>query len=372
MTRHTPSGNEKLKQARETRGLTQSELAVAVQLTRQSISAIESGRATPSVDVALRIAKALSRSVEELFGQDVGEPSVVAEMASSAASGRLLLAHLFGRWVAHGLRGQDVCTSADALGTIERRQRRARVDLVREPSEAHANVLFMGCAAGLGVLADRLNATREIGRFVWIPSSSTAALEALARNHTHLAGVHLVDTKTGDENVPDVRRVVPGARITLITLGRWEMGLVRTPARTSRVRSQEDLSRRGLRIAMREKGSGARRLLERELRGAGVPVAQALTHAVPARGHLEVSQLVALGVADTGITTRDAALAFDLDFVPLLEERYDLAFRSETESDARIQRMLNGMTSVGFRRELSCLGYDVRSCGDRAAEVSAA
>jgi hypothetical protein len=34
--------------------------------------------------------------------------------------------------------------------------------------------------------------------------------------------------------------------------------------------------------------------------------------------------------------------------------------------------MLEAMTSAGFRRELSFLGYDARSCGDRVAEVFAA
>ena len=36
-------------------------------------------------------------------------------------------------------------------------------------------------------------------------------------------------------------------------------------------------------------------------------------------GHLDVAQAVALGAADVGIATRDAALAYGLDFVPLRE-----------------------------------------------------
>jgi molybdate-binding protein len=58
-------------------------------------------------------------------------------------------------------------------------------------------------------------------------------------------------------------------------------------------------------------------------------------------GHLEVAQAVAIGAADTGIATRDAAISFGLPFVPLSEERYDLALRAEDEDDPRMQRLLD-------------------------------
>jgi len=64
-------GKQKLKNSvkeiREAAGLTQEELAAAVNLSRQSIIAIEKGRFTPSVLSALTIAEVLNVSVEELF-----------------------------------------------------------------------------------------------------------------------------------------------------------------------------------------------------------------------------------------------------------------------------------------------------------------
>jgi DNA-binding XRE family transcriptional regulator len=48
-------------------GLTQQELACLVGVTRQSIIAVERGRCRPGVDLALRIARALSCQVEDLF-----------------------------------------------------------------------------------------------------------------------------------------------------------------------------------------------------------------------------------------------------------------------------------------------------------------
>ena len=48
-------------------GLTQEELAEKVGVTRQTIIAIEKGNYTPSVLLALKIARLFKRSVEEVF-----------------------------------------------------------------------------------------------------------------------------------------------------------------------------------------------------------------------------------------------------------------------------------------------------------------
>ncbi|MBC7294179.1 MAG: helix-turn-helix transcriptional regulator [Thermoleophilia bacterium] len=57
-----------LVEARKSLGLTQADLARRVGLTRAAYSNIECGTKNPSLETALRIAAALGRSVEELFG----------------------------------------------------------------------------------------------------------------------------------------------------------------------------------------------------------------------------------------------------------------------------------------------------------------
>ncbi|QGP92210.1 helix-turn-helix protein [Neomoorella glycerini] len=59
-----------LRRVRLQAGLTQSELARRVGLTRASYTNIEKGRKNPSVGTALRIARALNRPVEELFADE--------------------------------------------------------------------------------------------------------------------------------------------------------------------------------------------------------------------------------------------------------------------------------------------------------------
>lgn len=57
----------KVQKYRKRKKITQEELGKAVGVTRQTIIAIEKGNYTPSVTLALKIAKFFGKSVEELF-----------------------------------------------------------------------------------------------------------------------------------------------------------------------------------------------------------------------------------------------------------------------------------------------------------------
>jgi molybdate-binding protein len=263
--------------------------------------------------------------------------------------------------------------SADGIASSSRSEA-SSIELLRAESACRETVVVMGCALALGLLCDRLNAERGGGRFSWFSTSSGEALRALAEGRSHLAGVHLIDERSGEANVPDVRRQTRGQSVVLVTLGNWEAGLVVARGNPHGIRSGEQLGRRGLRLVVREPGSGARRRLDLELgraSGARNPEGKLPSHTLSASSHLEVAHAVALGAADVGLATRDAALAFGLDFVPLAEERYDLALPREALSDARVARLFDALTSTAFRHELAALGYDTRTAGTRVAEVRA-
>ena len=59
--------------ARAEKRLTQQQLADAVGVSRQTINAIESGKFVPSTVVALKIARAFERPVEEIFLLEEGD-----------------------------------------------------------------------------------------------------------------------------------------------------------------------------------------------------------------------------------------------------------------------------------------------------------
>jgi molybdate-binding protein/DNA-binding XRE family transcriptional regulator len=368
----------RLRGLREARGLTQIALAERVSISRQSLSAIEAGRADPSVSLALRLASTLECRVEDLFAAAPVTEQLRAVKAGTAVPvrgtpTRLALAFLRERWVAHPLAVGEPSAlqyAADglSLGRAGEHGSRIRVELLHPAAEAKETVVLLGCAPALGLLVQRLNRSKGAGRFLWLERTSTAALDGLRRGFAHVAGVHMADGASAHANVPAVRRHVPRARLTLVTLARWQAGLVLRAGNPLRVRGVGDLARPRLRLAGREPGAGARLLLEQRLRAAKLAPARLLRAALELHGHLQVAQAVALGAADVGVAIEHAAIAHGLAFEPLAEERFDLVLPYALLQDARIARMLDVLTGAAFRRELDALGgYDTSECGRTVA-----
>jgi putative transcriptional regulator len=55
---------------RESRGLSQGDLAIRLSVSRQSVNSIETGRYTPSLPLAIAIGRFFGRPVEEVFHDD--------------------------------------------------------------------------------------------------------------------------------------------------------------------------------------------------------------------------------------------------------------------------------------------------------------
>lgn len=62
-----PRLGNRLKEARSELGLTQAELALRIGVSRKTINTVENGVFTPSTILALSLAEALNRKVEDLF-----------------------------------------------------------------------------------------------------------------------------------------------------------------------------------------------------------------------------------------------------------------------------------------------------------------
>jgi putative transcriptional regulator len=60
----------RVRELRTERGLSQGELAAALDVSRQTINSIEQERYTPSLPLALALARFFGRSVEEMFDAD--------------------------------------------------------------------------------------------------------------------------------------------------------------------------------------------------------------------------------------------------------------------------------------------------------------
>ena len=102
MTENSQPDGTRLRLARQARGLSQQQLAGVAGVTRQAVSAVESGHSDPSLRVALGLARALGMTVEELFGPgDLGDPVLARPVAPVSSPGsRVALATVGDTFVA--------------------------------------------------------------------------------------------------------------------------------------------------------------------------------------------------------------------------------------------------------------------------------
>ncbi len=72
---------ENIKKSREKKGLSQENLADALNVTRQTVSSWETGRTEPDLDTLHRIAQVLEVTVEELiYSHRLKEPTVIQQV----------------------------------------------------------------------------------------------------------------------------------------------------------------------------------------------------------------------------------------------------------------------------------------------------
>jgi len=129
-----------------------------------------------------------------------------------------------------------------------------------------------------------------------------------------------------------------------------------------------DVARLGLRLVNREEGAEARHVLDRELARLGLEPGQLPGYATQATGHLQVAAAISAGLADAGVASEPAALAYGLAFVPLAAEHFDLVIPSEAAGSREVAGLLKVLSSRWLLDQLASLpGYDPGRCGEHVA-----
>jgi len=357
---------------RKSRGVGASELARRVGVSRQTIYAIELGTYVPNTEVALNLAKELEVTVDELFllqdGPQKAAESLAAEVLSSGPSVKgqpVRVCQIGSRWVSVPVSASPYYMP-EADGIIKRTGKtNGRADLVVFAKEeaAQKRLVLAGCDPATGLLARMVERISGV-EIVSAAASSKLALTWLSEGKVHVAGSHLEDPKTGEFNLPYLRKQFPSEDFSVVTFARWEEGFVVATGNPKRIRKIEDLARKNVRFANREPGSGSRGLLDTLLDKAGMDGEKVQGYDRIAHGHLAAAYCVVSREADVCLATRSAAQTFGLDFVPLHSERYDLVMRKRTADLPAVKAFLDVLQRATLRRKLEVLaGYDTSQTG---------
>ena len=216
------TAESRVRAARIEKGLSQAELAEAAGLTRQAVYAIESSHYLPNVTTALQPRaharpprrgpvrpRAGGRVLEgELLGTEtarpratrakvwsVGERTLVLPVASLGAG--LTYSTPGGR--PHRGPGADARAQLAARAACACSSCRTRASCGSRSWSRAAIPPSSSWRSASGSIA---SPRRVLG---W-PMGSTAAVEALKRGEVHVAGLHVMDPRSGEANVPFVRR----------------------------------------------------------------------------------------------------------------------------------------------------------------------
>lgn len=239
-------------------------------------------------------------------------------------------------------------------------------ELLIPPEEVERTLVVIGSHDNtLDVLATLLRRHHPDLRLASAHVGSTGGLLALRNRRAHLAGSHLFDPETNSYNVPYLQRLLPGVPLQLINLVWRQQGLIVLPGNPKQIRGFQDLTRPEVRFTNRQRGSGTRILLDYHLAQQQISPDAIQGYDQEEYTHMAVAVNVLSGAADTGLGILAAAKALGLDFIPVVEERYDLVVPATTLAEERFQKVLAVIRSEEFQRIVQELGgYDTRQTGE--------
>jgi putative molybdopterin biosynthesis protein len=325
----------------------------------------------------------IRRLLARALGVAPAEPDVLSAVVPKKIPSRLgleeivrvTLGRVGGRVVANPLgRGAGVITTmvkADGIlriaANVEGLNAGETVDveLLRRREEIERTILASGSHdLSLSILEDCLKRREPGVRISATNVGSIAGLVALGRGEAHVAGCHLLDPQSGEYNLADVRRLLPGRPVRVVNLVRRKQGLIVCRGNPKRIERLEDLVRPDVRFVNRQPGAGTRVLLDLRLAERGLPAAQIRGYDREEFTHMGVAVAVKSGIADVGLGIQQAAVALALDFVPIDVEDYDLVLLEDFAASRLGTRLLEMIASTDFARSVAPLaGYDTSRSG---------
>ena len=198
-----------------------------------------------------------------------------------------------------------------------------------------------------------LGEVEKVGvRAKFLAVGSLAGLEAAKRGECDIAGMHLLDVKTGEYNrpflTPDLTLIPGYGRLQGIV---FRKGDSRFEGRNADEATAAAIADPSCVMVNRNQGSGTRALIDRLLGGRKPP-----GYAVQPRNHNAVAAAVVQHRADWGVTLDTIARSAGLGFIPVQHEQYDFVSPRARAERPGVKAFVERLADPGTREALARLG----------------
>ena len=239
--------------------------------------------------------------------------------------------------------------------------------LLTPPAQEAPALIISGQDVVLDILANYLQQEGVTAARTYL--SSFEGLLSLYQDKVHVAACHLFDGE--DFNASYVRAMVPGVPAVLVNVSYRAQGFYVKKGNPKGITGWADLGREDITVLNRRPGSSARIVLDIALKKLGIPAARVRGYDRIMKSHLTMAAAIAEGEADLAIGTERISRQIDgIDFIPLLEERFDFVIRRDMMDTPAVQALMGVLRSPAFRKEVAHFsGNDYRDLGKIITEV---
>lgn len=207
----------------------------------------------------------------------------------------------------------------------------------------------------IDILTDILQKRHRL-RLVSANVGSMGGIFSLRREETHFAGIHLLDYETGSYNISYVRRYLAGQTWLLINLVKRDQGLIIPKGNPKDIKSLKDLKKLNVRYINRQNGSGTRILLDYLLEKENLKPGEINGYNREEYTHLAVAASIKNNASDTGLGIYASARALDLDFIPIVQEQYDICILPQLFAPATLDQLQTAIASDEFKERILAIG----------------
>lgn len=176
------------------------------------------------------------------------------------------------------------------------------------------------------------------------------------------AGLHIPSAKFADWNVEPVRETLGREPVVLVEWAKRTRGLMYRRDAKRVIESLADIGK--MRFQSRQPEAGSELVLAALLEQDGMTRSDLNTIGAVERSEADLAMAIAAGRADIGLGIEAAARQFQLEFTPLVVERFDLLVWRKCYFDPPFQKFVRFCGGESFRERAEALGgYDCSEFG---------